>query len=204
MAGKYITWSFTTRVPVDRRNRLLAFTSFDDIVAQLGSARVEPMYWEPAMVPRLSGCHRASFKLKVDPDTYDAFFNSPAGYRGQYALAEACGAQANSAALASLLPKLLASAQPFAAHFPVLTSLRGEQAKIWIDESEVDDQLTDPHTSIVFSDWEFNEPNGQGLRAPVGTTLEIKGTWVNAAGIEVINQPKCARGRNISRTGDSK
>ena len=68
-------------------------------------------------------------------------------------------------------------------------SLDGEQAKVWIVESAVEEQLTGS-PPISFAEWEFNEPDGQGLRAPVGTQLEIKGAWIDQSRNVVFNELK--------------
>lgn len=202
--GARADWTFTQKVCAKRRERLYAYNSFDEVVALFDFAAAEPLYWEPATAPHLKGCHRASFKLRVHDVVYDAFVNAPAGYRGQYALSETQAARANLTALTALMPKLLAAVPSSATSLPVGVSLLGKQAKLWIDEPEVQDQLGDPDVSIEWPDWQFNEPDGQGLRAPVGTVLEVKGAWVDSAGREVINPHKCGRARNINRTGDSR
>jgi hypothetical protein len=162
------------------------------------------MWWEPATSSRLKGCHRASFKIVVSEETYDAFFNSPAGYRGQYALRESAGVAANRNLLNALMPKLLSAAGEDHSEELILLSLNGEQAKVWIVESDVEDQLGNPTTSIEYSTWEFNEHDSQGLRAPIGTRLEVKGAWVNPNGEIVENPNKRGRSTNIYRFGDSK
>ena len=80
-------------------------------------------------------------------------------------------------------------------------SLKATQAKIWIDENEVEDQ---DEPLIDFPLWEAYEPGGLGLRAPYGTKLEVKGGWVNHGGEDVINSQKNHRSGNINRTGDSR
>ena len=200
-----ILWTFTGAVSQARASDLFAWKSFDQIVEHFGACSVAPLYWEEATAPHLKGCCRSSHELPVDPDVFDAFFNAPVGYRGQFAKSEASGNVANRCLIDALFPALLQAG----AHSPikperVQASLRGKQAKIWIVESAVEDQLTAPETSIVFAEWEFNEPDGQGLRAPRGTLLEVKGGWLDQSGREVINPAKCQRARNIFRTGDSK
>jgi len=197
---------FTEAVAPERAARLLSLGSFSDIIVLVVAGDVAPLYWESATSPDLIGCHRASFDLVVRREAYDAFFNAPAGYRGQYAASEAQGERANRELLAALRPKLLVAAASHAiASTPkVVSSLRGVQAKVWIVESEVEDQLTAPAASINFPQWQFNEPYGQGLRAPVGTKLEVKGAWINESGDEVENPHKRDRSRNIYRTGESK
>jgi hypothetical protein len=204
IANTRAAWTFTERVLPARRECLLAYHQFDEVVALLRSARIEPLYRERATAPHLTGCHRASFKLNVHQSAYDAFFNAPAGYRGQYALGEAQGTRANRAVLAALMPRMLTAFPTSAMSLAVSTSLHGKQAKIWINEPEVQDQLGDPCASIDWPEWQFNEPDGQGLRAPLGSILEVKGAWIDSTGHEVINPYKCGRARNIYRTGDSK
>ena len=198
-------WRFTSAVAPERAARLLSLRSFDEIVEDVANCCIAPLYWEPATKRELKGCHRASFVLTVPLDVYDAFFNAPAGYRGQFAKSEKEGEAANRKVIETLLPRLLevAEKQPAASREFVIASLQGKQAKIWIDETEADDGLADPSPSINYPDWEFNDRDGQGLRAPRGTRLEVKGGWVGPRGEEVINQSKDNRSSNIYRTGYS-
>jgi hypothetical protein len=198
-------WQLTSALPSERAARLLAWRSFDEIVERLATCHIAALYWEPATKLELNGCHRASFVLTVSLDVYDAFFNAPVGYRGQFARSETQGEAANRKIIDTLLSRLLAVAaeRPTATRQFIMTSLQGRQAKIWIDETEVDDQLTDPNPSIDYADWEFNDRDGQGLRAPRGTKLEVKGGWVGPMGEEVINPSKNSRSGNINRTGYS-
>jgi len=198
-------WQFTSALASVRVARLLSWKSFDEIVESLATCDIAPLFWEPATKMELNGCYRASFVLTVSPDVYDAFFNAPVGYRGQFARSETQGEAANRRIIETLLSRLLdvAAEHSAATHQFVMTSLQGKQAKIWIDETEVDDQLTDPTPSIDYPDWEFNDRDGQGLRAPRGTKLEVKGGWVGSTGEEVINPSKNNRNGSINRTGYS-
>lgn len=201
-----VFWEFTACIEPERVARLLSWRSFDEIIESLSDCEISASYWEDAMSPHLKGCSRASFMLKVPADVYDGFFNAPAGYRGQFARSETDGERANRKVLDALLYRLIqvATTHRIANLHLVTTSLNAKQAKVWIDETEVENQLTDPNLSIVFPIWEFNEPNGQGLRAPCGRLLEVKGGWVSPPGDEVINKFKNDRSRHINRTGDSK
>jgi hypothetical protein len=198
-------WQFTSALAAARAARLLSWKSFEKIVDSLATCHIAPLYWEPATKRELNGCYRASFVLTVSPDVYDAFFNAPVGYRGQFARSETQGEAANRQIIEALLSRLLevAAQHPVATRQFVVTSLQGKQAKIWVDETEVDDQLTDPTPSIDYPDWDFNDRDGQGLRAPRGTKLEVKGGWVGSTGEEVINPSKSNRSGNINRTGYS-
>jgi len=198
-------WQFTSALEPERAALLLSLRSFDEIIKSLATCNIAPLYWEPATKLELRGCHRATFVLTVSTDVYDAFFNAPVGYRGQFTISETRGEAATRKIIETLLPRLLevATEDVSVPHQMVIKSLQGKQAKIWIDESEVDDQLTDPTPSIDYPDWEFNDRNGQGLRAPRGTKLEVKGGWIGPLGEGVIDPSKNNRSRNINRTGYS-
>jgi hypothetical protein len=198
-------WQFTSALAPERAARLISWRSFDEIVESLATCHIAPLYWEPATKQELKGCHRASFVLTVLPDVYDAFFNAPVGYRGQFSESETQGEAANRKIIETLLSRLLevAAEHSTATRQSVVTSLQGKQAKVWIDETEVDNALTDPTPLIDYRDWEFNDPDGQGLRAPRGTKLEVKGGWVRPTGEAVINPGQNNRSRNINRTGYS-
>ena len=199
-------WHFTSKVDSQRAAALYAWPSFDQIADAVLDSSIDPLYWEDATALHLKGCNRACFEVRVAPDAYDAFFNSPHGYRGQYARSESAGELVNRRLLDALLPRLLLAADdhPALADARVAKSLGGAQAKIWIVESAVDTQLLDPEPSIVFPAWEFNAPNGQGLRAPRGSRLEVKGAWVDVSGCVVLNPTKTRRSSFIYQTGDSK
>ena len=200
-----VHWTFSALVGEVRASQLLAWQSFEEIIDEFSACTVAPLYWEPATAPHLEDCHRASFELAVSLELFDGFFNAPAGYRGQYAASESVGEAANRRLIEALLPRLLRAENPSAIEPRLIeASLRGKQAKTWIVESAVEDQLTHPEKFISFPEWEFNEPDGQGLRAPQGTALEVKGAWLDRDGREVVNQAKCRRSTNIYKTGDSK
>jgi len=197
-------WKFTSEVNSGRAARLLQLSSFDDVINLIVCCEIEPMWWEPATAGHLAGCNRASFKMTVSEHAYDAFFNSPVGYRGQFALGEYVGEVANRKLINSLLPKLISAVSLNQKTLPIHESLMGNQAKIWIVESEVEEQLGNKTPSIDYEQWEFNEHDCQGLRAPIGTKLELKGAWINSDGKEIENHYKRSRSSNIYRTGDSK
>lgn len=200
-----VHWTFSALVGEGRASRLLAWESFQEIIDEFSACTIAPLYWEPATSPHLEGCHRASFELAVSRELFDGFFNAPVGYRGQYAASESIGKAANRRLIDALLPRLLHAANTSTIEPGLIeASLRGKQAKTWIVESSVEDQLTHPEKSISFPEWEFNEPDGQGLRAPQGTALEMKGAWLDRDGREVVNPAKCLRSTNIYKTGDSK
>jgi hypothetical protein len=197
-------WKFTTAISAERAAQLGSWQSFDGIASALMlEAVVGGFWWEPFNSARLKGCNRASFPLRVMAQVYDAFFNSAVGYRAQYAVSPSRGAAANRALLDSLEPALMAAVAeqgPASIHL-VRASLHGVDAKVWILEAEVEDQLSEPHASLAYGPWEFESLDGQGLRTPVGTTLEVKGAWLNVSGVEIRDPMKADRNSRIHRTG---
>ena len=134
-------WDFTDLIPAERRTRLLALSSFDDVILTLTtSCKILNYEAEHFLDDRLSGCVRAKFLLHVDFDTYDGFFNSPVGYRAQYCLGSEIGELANRQSSMHLDPKLIKFAQPLTTPTfdseRVARSLDAIDAKIWIDETE--------------------------------------------------------------------
>ncbi len=201
-------WGYTIAVDVERAQRLSAWSSYESIILAVARTAVVAQPWrEPAISGHLTGCHRASAVLVLPPDIYDAFFNAPAGYRAQFARSLADGVAANARATSLFAPSVVAEFQrtlvPDATPEFVRASLWAGQAKIWIDEHEVDGQLSAPKPSISFEPWERNDPDGPGLRAPVGTRLEIKGGWINPSGAEVLNPAKVSRSLEIADKGFS-
>lgn len=196
-------WRFTAAVSTARADQLRSWVSFDEIVNALLQASVGRFWWEPFNVARLKGCNRASFPLHVAPNVYDAFFNSAKGYRAQYAISPSAGAAANRSLLNALEPMLVtvASEQSQVPLALVRASLRGVDAKVWILEADVDTQLSDPVAALAYAPWEFDSPNGQGLRAPVGTVIEVKGAWLDPAGVERRDPTKENRGVRINKSG---
>jgi hypothetical protein len=171
-------WRLTAKVSADRAEELQSWISFDQIVGELLKGSVRRFWWEPFNAERLKGCNRASFTLQVAPSVYDAFFNSGKGYRAQYAISPSVGTAANRSLLNALEPMLVAvvAQQSQVPLSLVRRSLRGVDTKVWILEADVEEQLSDPVPSLAYAPWEFDSPNGQGLRAPVGTLLVVKGT----------------------------
>jgi len=198
-------WQFHASVNGARARTLLSYPNFDAVASVLEQATVDGFLWEPFAGPALHGCHRASFLLRVSEATYDAFFNSPAGYRGQFAASAATGEAANRKLLVRLEAQLLAYAEN---HSPVAqslirNSLRAAQAKLWIYEAEVAAQLGSTAPAIAYAQWEQASESGVGLLAPVGTLLEVKGAWLAPNGEGRLNPGKSGRSEDIHQTGFS-
>jgi hypothetical protein len=150
----------------------------------------------------LNGCSRAVFVLQVDEAIFDAFFNSPAGYRGQYARSPQQGELANRL-LISRLKGMLLSRSLGLGDFPLISrSIEAKGGKAWIEEEAIGHQLYAPPTDIVYGPWQRAAYGDHtGLIAPVGTLIEIKGGWVDGNGIERIDPDKSRRSLEIHQTG---
>jgi hypothetical protein len=189
-------WDFCDQIPRERAERLHAYDSFAAVIALIAKdAAITAFAWEPFDAERLSGCNRASFLLTVPEQAYDAFFNAPAGYRGQYARSREAGEVANRSLLSNLESLLLANPSPQqSAHGSrVLRSLRATDAKCWIFEPEVEQHMGVDLPEILYSPWQNASEDGAGLRAPVGSHIEVKGGWLDARGIERRDPKKSLR-----------
>lgn len=210
-------WSFSKSVPEERRQRLTAIQSFDEVIARLIQGSVVNFAVEPRQNPPCVGCSRAIFKLEVRTDDYDAFFNSPVGYRAQYCIDSSHGISENRRLVDALIPSCLDFAhgrEP--THFPaklVSASLRGVDAKIWINEEDLPD-VDEIHvdyppwvakvraaSSGTLADQAARASAFAGVLAPVGTNLELKGAWVESGGNECRDPAKANRGAEIRDYG---
>jgi len=159
---------------------------------------------------------RASFLLSVTPHAYDGFFNSPVGYRAQYCLGRMLGELSNRQTIEALRAKLMESATIQATGTfglsRIAASLEAADAKIWIDESEsVHSENLDIH--IDYPPWIERARRAyatqeeevisavRGVRAPVGTRLEVKGGWLSSDGSERRDPIKAQRGEEIAIYG---
>jgi len=159
------------------------------------------------------------FRVRVPESVYDAFFNSPVGYRAQYRLAIEQGERCNRELIDALTPPCLAFADTKApSHFParlIAASLAVKDAKVWINEADLAG-LEGAH--ITFKPWldkaaaaargtradkAARSKAETGILAPTGTQLEIKGAWIMPDGAECYDPTKQQRGREIHDYGFS-
>ncbi len=213
-------WTYSELVPRRRQDALEAVESFARVIAHLKTASIDFVGGaEPRENPPCMGCSRAFFRLYVDERVYDAFFNSPVGYRAQFCIGAENGKEKNRHFLNAVEPMCLAEAyKQELPHFPaslVLSSLRGAGAKIWINEDDLRD-LEGIH--IEYPPWVAKvraAPSGSpteqaarslasnGVLAPIGTMLEIKGAWIAPDGTECHDPRKAARAEEIRDYGFS-
>ena len=199
-----LLWHFSSSVSTSRLAAMATFANYQAVIASLQRCEVQDFTWESPRDTALSGCERASFRLRVTPTVYDAFFNSPVGYRAQFALGANAGYRGNVKTLDALEPALLKFVQVRGqTNDRVVWSLRGPDAKIWIDESEVQEQMGHSEPQILYEPWQSQSEDGAGLLAPLGELLEVKGAWVDATGHFRPNPKKAGRAEDIHRVGYS-
>lgn len=200
-------WRYAPSNDIERVSHLLSWRSFDQILGEMvrTGVVVQP-WWEPAKSTLLSGANRASAVVLVPRHVYDAFFNSPVGYRAEYAKSLALGLAANRSLIdlfTCVVVRTFDTENIPTSQAQISASLRAEDAKAWIDESESETQADESSLRIVYEPWERNDPLGLGLYAPVGTRIEIKGGWVDDKGTEIRNPQKVNRSLDIADKGDT-
>jgi hypothetical protein len=174
---------------------------------------------EPRENPPCIGTNRAAFRLQVRPEDYDAFFNSPVGYRAQYCITVEQGQRCNRQLIDALTPKCLVFAKgKEPADFPeslVAASLAGNDAKVWIEEKALAG-LEGTHIQYApwlakaaavstgsFAEMAERSKAEAGILAPFGTHLELKGAWIWRDGTDCPDPKKQSRGDEIHNYGFS-
>jgi hypothetical protein len=209
-------WEFTSSIGAERRSNLEAVKSFDDIAAEIGAA-MEVLCCHYDSCDRAQGFRRVVYTVKVPRPLFDLFFNSRHGYRAAYFRSPHEGLAANSYALRTLSPALLAS--PATISCPkdpdfVRDSLMSESAKVWLAEAgkgihgckgcegEWTHPADDP-AHIRNGRWE-RDPHSHALwgrTAPFLTKLKIMGAHLNDARDEFVPASKRRRALDIHERG---
>lgn len=206
-------WNFTALVPLERRQKLLAVTSFEEIIQGIARGNID--YY--LVAESWEGYSRAIFRVHVSESDYDAFFNSPNGYRAQYCISTENGEEQNRRLIEAITPMCLEYSKRNEQHgFPtekVLASLRGIDAKAWITESDLPypDEVhinhgpwvakTEASTKGGLTDQAARANALVGVLALVGTHIEIKGAWLTPQGNEWRNPKKANRAQEIRDYG---
>lgn len=157
------------------------------------------------------GCLRPSVQLSVGAEAYDAFFNSPGGYRAQYLEGPDVGQAANNALISLLEPRLSEAVTEDCGESRlrrdwIQHSFLANSAKIWIDEDEIDH--INATNDLDISQWNhpcesIQAPPGIGLWAPRGTRLMVFGAFIDPWGNEVVPHRKIKRRFDIHMCGFS-
>jgi hypothetical protein len=202
-------WKYLDHVLEVRRTALASAGSFaalvDHVVADASNIRVRA---EPGRAKGLTDCVQPLFTIDL-PNTGDALFNGPFGYRAQYWLGPEKGLAANATLLAALAPRLLGALEACADHdlsrIDVCAAVGAASAKIWIREASF---LANPTADLNIDRWVENARKGVelarfGLMAPEITKFEVKGALIDPYGHEVVPADKIRRHYQIHHYGFS-
>lgn len=210
-------WGFTDLVPKRRRDKLVAVASFDVVISRIAAGTVDSFKADPRRNPPCLGCSRAFFRIRVRECDYDAFFNSPVGYRAQYCIALEHGQKQNRRLIEAVTPRCLEFQRQYKlGEFPeamVLASLRGSDAKVWINDADLPD-VDEVHidyppwvvkaraaASGTLADQAARASAASGVLAPEGTHIEVKGAWITPNGEECRDPSKAHRAQEIRDYG---
>ena len=202
-------WKYSGNVPEARRIALASAGSFAAVVEQVASDATNiRLRVESGRAKGLTDCIQPLFNLDL-PQTGDALFNGPFGYRAQYWLSPEQGLSANAALLAALTPKLLGSLDACTdqalSRIDICAAISAASAKIWIREALF---VADQKADLDVDRWIDNARDGAelaklGLMAPEITKFEIKGALIDPYGHEVVPADKIRRHYQIHHYGFS-
>jgi hypothetical protein len=210
-------------VSEDRRKSLAEPFEFTELLQRLRSEVRNVRYKKEKGSHEAKGSWRPIIWFDVNEQTFDCFFNSPYGYRGQFLLGADAGRDANKQVLHALADTLVqgASLHPPLAE-QVQLSLLSPHAKIWIDEDqhcpknpELIIQISVPewvaaattvHKRLAEHDPTLTTKEVDriyGVRAPSGFTLKVMGAWVGPDGSLSVVPSKLRRAEEIRAYGVS-
>ena len=223
-----MAWSYTARVCPERQMALFAAPDFDSIATHIvEEMRIISFDVCRGNRGEVRGCKRPEFSLQVSNDTFDMFFNGPRGYRAQYHNGIENGEMANVQLLLIMSDKLIDYTKGKSTTHTVnddhlRLSLKAKSAKIWINEEgaraqrgddvgllkvdlEVEPWLTTAQTYVA-TPAKFTDTNKEikaldGVKAPTGSVLEVKGAFVDDHGEEHIAEDKKDRSLQIHLYG---
>ena len=167
-------WKFSPWFDAPRREGLSAFSDFAQVVALIAKS-IQGVYLEPCngREPELQACVQPVFTLDVSEETFDAFFNSTAGYRACYLQDANLGLIANLLLVEAVVERLCDTARYLCiadlSSIDIRTSLLATSCKAWVREDEFPFQsLT---TDLAVEAWTKAAASGEqkakwGLCAP--------------------------------------
>lgn len=223
-----MAWSFTDRVNQERQRRLLAAPRFRTIIDHLSAEmRVTGLEVVPGKTGAVKGCVRPEFTLNVSPHIFDLFFNSPRGYRAQFHKSPHAEDRANSDLISHISAKLIDYAHGRTTKHQmrveaIRRSLCASSAKIWIGEcgtrSQRAEDIKHLRVDLEVEPWlgtarayvldpsKYPNPNGEilavdGVKAPTGTILQVKGAFIDESGQEHVPEDKKTRSLQIHLFG---
>lgn len=221
-------WSFTGRVSEKRQELLQTAPKFECIIKRiLGEMEPQSFSMVHGEIGVVKGCVRPEFQLRVHEETFDLFFNSQNGYRGKFRVATYLGESTNATIISAMTDKLVNFASEHLTSCSVkendvLFSLSSSTAKIWIDEEGQRAQKSNDilyfNADLLVELWygtalkyisspgEFPDINSEiksvdGIKAPQGTILTVKGGFIDIHDNECIPVAKTNRSEQIHLFG---
>src|SRR6476620_1138078 len=207
-------WTFTEFVQTERRQEMVALKGFDEVIDHLTAGAIECCKFEPH---KNYPYGRAFFKVHVGKRAYDAFFNSPVGYRAQYCLGIENGLRQNRRLIEALIPLCLRAIKEnydtVYLEKRLLRSLLSVEAKAWINDNDWP-VLDEVH--IDYGPWVTKAKNAKigtraervartsaeiGVLAPENAQIEIKGAWLTSDNHEWRDPSKAQRAEQIRDYG---
>ena len=98
-------WQYSSLIEQARQERLLSVESFSAVADQI-DREMSLLCYHLQPCDDDSGDARPVFCVRVSEELFDAFFNSPAGYRGSYFVSPFHGLECNRHLMQRLLPRL--------------------------------------------------------------------------------------------------
>jgi hypothetical protein len=202
-------WAFVSTFDASRSAKLEAFGTFDLVRllsanCQIGNARI-------CEAKELGiKCRRPQITLNVGTEAFDAFFNSPGGYRAQYLESPEQGQVANARLLRVLEPRLTAAVleecgEDLLPQGWIRASFLANSAKIWPNEEDLD--FLQATKDLDIPQWQKGSntvtPAHAGLWAPEGTRLVVFGAFIDHNGNEIVSRKKILRRFDIHECGFS-
>jgi hypothetical protein len=223
-------WRFSQDAVTAERQRYLGeetdFSQIGEAIAQEIEITKFCVQNKPSN-PMLKNCSRPEFQFRVNSKTFDLFYNSPWGYRGQYCMGKENGLSKNNYLISLILDSLIGHANsnptPKLGTAEIERSLRMSTAKVWIaEDGQVDPKDLTLREELLHTVWLRNARKARsaldsnktpdpeesqnaitGVRAPEGTLLDVKGAWVNIHGEERVVNYKQYRAEHIANYGFS-
>jgi hypothetical protein len=207
-------WSYSDAMQKERRDRLLSIESFATIADSIRREMSVLCYHVQTCDNDLT-YSRPIFCVRVRDHLFDAFFNSPEGYRGMYFESPYRGLECNQFLMECVFARLsqwaLENSPGYNAQFSQ-DALLAVSSKAWLAECSTElcsscegewTRPTDNLAEILNGRWESSsKPDSRfGRKAPKGSKLRFFGAFLDGRGDEFIPVRKRARHQQIHCLG---
>ena len=132
-------WKYSDTIEKERQDRLFSIESFS-IVAECIEQEMSILCYHLQQCHDNSKYFRPVYCVRVEGKLFDAFFNSPKGYRGSYFESPSYGLQCNGDLMKRLLPRLSEWAAQNSPGYDTQFSqdaLLANSAKAWLAETSM-------------------------------------------------------------------